>query len=241
MDIGNQLADFFFPIVHCRVCGGKGLKEHRGLCQHCLEELLASTVKLHFCATCLNFYSAHFRRCPNCFGKTTRHYYREGDAFVPYEGVGAALVKALKYRNSRYLAQTMAELMLAFRDIGSEGTYALLVPVPSHRTHQRERGYNQAALLAESMGKLAKIPVVPKALVKTKDVPSQTTLKGRERRQNVVDAFAIADAEAVANKCVILVDDTITTGTTVNECAKVLRKAGAKQIKVVAFAANSLQ
>lgn len=238
-NLKKQFINFFFPILHCCLCGKRSLKEYPGLCADCLTSLLALMAPYRFCPRCLYFYSAHFSRCPQCFGKQPRHYYHHGDVFLPYLAGAAALVKGLKYNNRRYLAETMAALMLSFRDIGEGDAYTLLVPVPSDPRRQRQRGYNQAALLARAFSDLSGIPVAPQTLCKVKDIASQTTLKGRERRANVTGAFAVADGAAVVGRQVILVDDTVTTGATVDECAKVLKQAGARRVKVVAFAAHA--
>lgn len=160
--------------------------------------------------------------------------------FVPfrYSGVMAVAVKKMKYRSATALADFLAHLLveeMAESDfvLGHE---AILVPVPLHPVKQLERGFNQAALLSESLGKLLKIEVVNGVLRRIRETPSQTKLKGKEREKNVRGAFGIDKKKdhPFRGKDIILVDDVFTTGATVRECCRVLKKAGARYVYVVA-------
>ncbi len=106
----------------------------------------------------------------------------------------------------------------------------LIVPVPIYPTKKRERTYNHAEILARSLSKNFAIPINAKNLKKIKWTQSQSELGREKRLKNVKDTFLIVDKGAFSDKCVLLVDDVYTTGTTINECAKVLR--GAKASKV---------
>jgi ComF family protein len=108
---------------------------------------------------------------------------------------------------------------------------AVVVPVPLHVTRLRERGYNQALLLARGLGRRARLPVAPRALVRRRPTPSQAHLDAAARRENLAGAF-IATA-AVHAPTVILVDDVLTTGATADACARALRGAGATRIIVL--------
>jgi competence protein ComFC len=112
----------------------------------------------------------------------------------------------------------------------------LLVPVPLHMKRLRERGFNQALLLVKELSKRTGIPYAERALKKIKDTPFQITLKKRERRKNLRRAFQVKDPEAIKGKAVMLVDDVYTTGTTVNECSRALRRAGAEGVVVLTVA-----
>lgn len=110
-----------------------------------------------------------------------------------------------------------------------------VVPVPLHRWRLFRRRYNQAALLARHLGRLTGVPVLPDLLVRRRRTPSQGAFSPAGRRRNVAGAFAVRrhDDAAVAGKRVLLVDDVLTTGATVEACARVLRRAGAAGVDVL--------
>lgn len=162
--------------------------------------------------------------------------------FVPfrYSGVMGAAVKKLKYRSVTALADFLARLLveeMAESDfvLGHE---AVLVPVPLHPVKQLERGFNQSSLLAGSLGNFLKIRVVVGVLRRVRETPSQTKLKGKEREKNVRGAFGIDMKKGIIlrGKDIILVDDVFTTGATLRECSRVLKRAGARFIYLLAVA-----
>lgn len=115
---------------------------------------------------------------------------------------------------------------------------SILIPVPLHAKKQKERGYNQSEELAKELAKVLKVPVVSNLLVKIKNTPSQMKLKKEERQKNLQGAFDIIEKNknTIKNKKIFLVDDVYTTGITMQECAGVLLKAGAKQVWGIAIA-----
>jgi ComF family protein len=139
-------------------------------------------------------------------------------AGAEYDGVVRDAIHAFKFRGKRALARPLAAL----------------VPVPLGRPRQRERGFNQAALLAERLAPALGVAVRPRWLARVRDTQPQSDLGAAERHANVRGAFA-AGAE-VAGRHVVVVDDVLTTGATVAECARALRAAGAARVGVVAVA-----
>ncbi|MEE9137513.1 MAG: ComF family protein [candidate division NC10 bacterium] len=114
-------------------------------------------------------------------------------------------------------------------------TLDAVVPVPLHRNRERERGFNQAEILARVVGKRLQRPVLRKTLRRIRPTLPQTG-KRRERVRNVRGAFAVGNPEKIKDRTFLLVDDVLTTGATVNECAKVLMKAGAQRVLVYTLA-----
>jgi ComF family protein len=112
----------------------------------------------------------------------------------------------------------------------------LLVPVPLHPTRLRAREFNQSLLLADQLGRHLKRPVSATVLVRVLATDPQTTLSRQERLRNLRQAFAVRNAEALAGRRVLLIDDVFTTGTTLNECAKTLRKGGALSVSALTLA-----
>lgn len=155
-------------------------------------------------------------------------------AFGRYEGGLREAVHALKYRGKLALAEPLgcalaevvaAEELLAGTDVIS--------PVPLHRRRQVDRGFNQAEELARSLGRALHKPVVA-ALKRVRDTPSQTELDEEGRRRNVRGAFQVC--RDVVGARLLLVDDVVTTGSTLQECARALKAAGAAEVCAVSVA-----
>lgn len=141
----------------------------------------------------------------------------------------AAAVRALKYRGARPVAQALGERLAIHYPFAAD---ALLVPVPLHRTRLRERGYNQAALLARALATGRGLRADVRVLVRIRPTPVQTGLGLPARRANLRDAFVVRNATCVAGRTVVLVDDVLTTGATADACALALRAAGAGRVDV---------
>jgi ComF family protein len=151
-----------------------------------------------------------------------------------YDGALRAIVHALKYEGRRSLAQPLAELMrIRGADMLTGADWA--VPVPLHPSRRRERGFNQAADLARHLG----VPVCP-ALRRHRATRTQTELPAARRHANVRGAFVLAPAPVQESRLegsiVVLVDDVSTTGATLDECARVLKEAGVKQVRALTAA-----
>jgi ComF family protein len=147
------------------------------------------------------------------------------------------LVHQLKYRGWRGLAQPMGEWMARVRLPDTAAEARICVPVPTTRTRYRQRGYNQAELLARSFAHATRRRVIP-ALARTSAASSQTTLQPAARGANVAGAFRVTDeaSRSLQGAHLLLVDDVLTTGATAGECVRTLSAAGARCISVVTFA-----
>ena len=159
----------------------------------------------------------------------------------PFSGAMADAVHLLKYSDNRSLAGTIAGLMA--ETIGRDREYLaadMIVSVPLHPARKRERGYNQAQLLAEGLGRLIGIPAPDGLVVRTKHTATQTTMGREQRRRNVEDIFRAKRPEAIAGKTVILIDDVLTTGATIGACGQSLLNAGAQQVFALTAAAAPL-
>lgn len=110
------------------------------------------------------------------------------------------------------------------------------IPVPLHLSRLRKRGHNQALVLARLLFPQRRDDILPEVLFKKENTVSQTRLSGVGRRRNLSSAFSLKDSEILKNKTICLVDDIYTTGTTVSECAKVLKRGGGREVMVLTFA-----
>lgn len=141
----------------------------------------------------------------------------------------AASVQALKYRRRRIVADALGDLLAERYPFTTE---AVLVPVPLHVARLRERGFNQALLLARALGRRRKLPVLPTALSRTRATRGQPGLGADARRRNLAGAFTVVDAAAIRKRHVVLVDDVLTSGATADACAAALLAAGASRVDV---------
>ena len=160
----------------------------------------------------------------------------EGAALGFYAGPLRDCVVALKYGGRHRAADRLASRL---REVGRCRAILrrtdVLVPVPLHRNRERRRGFNQAELLARALGRSSGVPVC-RGLARTRDTRSQTDLSARDRRRNVQDAFAVTAGAPFERAAVTLVDDVLTTGATLRECAATLLARGAREVRAITVA-----
>lgn len=210
-------------------------------CQYCWKQITPCT--LPTCSRCdrpfqspIALLHSPLHQCSSC----RIHPPAYTKAWTPY-GYESPLKEAIcqfKYHGKIGLTRPLASLLIeALGD--SLPNIDCIVPVPLHPNRLREREYNQSLLLADQLGRHWNIPVRPELLVRIRPSVLQATLKRRARLKNLRRTFGVTQASKVAGKSVLVVDDVFTTGTTVNECAKVLRKAGTGNVYVGTLARMS--
>lgn len=232
--------NLFFPIF-CLACRERLLTEENGFfCPTCWE--MAPRIEPPLCTHCgrphesmVGLGSRRNFPCADCREKPLKAVHRIHGAAL-YEGAVAEGIKLLKFHDKPRLAGPLGGLLrehaVQFMEVNQ---YDLLTPVPLHRVRLRERGYNQSALLAEQI-----IEAFPRALLwhglkRIRPTRTQSKLAGKRRRENVKGAFAVAGEDA-KGKRVLLIDDVVTSGGTVEECARALLRAGATEVDVLAVA-----
>jgi ComF family protein len=236
--------DLFWPPV-CPGCGlGLEPGEAGVLCERCSLELpLVGGRVCRRCGTPLGpFESDHDGRwCADC-GRMSLVFTAAATAGV-HEGPLAEIIKAWKYapRGSRahlgrYLAGLLAK-RLAAPDcpVRADGV-DLIVPVPSHPSRVRERGFDHTLELARHLGRLLEVPVEEGNLVKARATPQQAGLSRAERLENLKSVFEVKRPARLAGRRVLLLDDVITTAATAEECARILKAAGVREVWVAAVA-----
>lgn len=215
----ETLLNFIFP-PHCPLC--HAYVEECGLwCPHCLQE----TLKL--------------QRLP--LKVPMQKAIAEAWAFGVYRGGLQSIIKALKYRGRRstlpyidtLLRTGLADKQLRHILSGVD----MAVAVPLYPAKEKQRGFNQAELIFKNFLQAADIPLT-RQLVRLRATVSMYQLSEQERRQNLQNAFAVTAAKAVTGKNILLVDDILTTGATLHECAKVLKAAGAGTIYALVLASD---
>lgn len=154
-------------------------------------------------------------------------------AAVAYGDATRTLPLRLKYSRKVALAKTMARYM---RPLVVAGDNAVLLPVPLHRSRLWTRGFNQAALIAAELSRVTAIGHDPFALRRTKRTSALKGMTSSQRRREVAGAFSVGNPAAIRGRRVILVDDVLTTGSTAEGCARVLRRAGASRVELICWA-----
>jgi ComF family protein len=172
-------------------------------------------------------------RCQNC--RDLEPEFARAVSFGEYEGGLRSLVHLLKYESvlptvrvlGRMLASAITELLPSCGD-----ATPLIVPVPLHKSKRSERGFNQAELIAGAAVRLLPrvVEIATGVLVRQRATISQVGLSREQRIANMSDAFRVRDRHRVRGRFVIVVDDVMTTGTTLSECARVLKQAGAERV-----------
>jgi len=153
-------------------------------------------------------------------------------AAVAYDDISRSIALRLKYGRKIALARTMSRYMRPL--VGELPSDALLVPVPLHRRRLWSRGFNQSAIVARELSRRTGIPVAVDALRRTRATPPLKGMGMRQRRRTVAGAFR--STMDLRGQTVILVDDVLTTGSTANACARVLKRAGAGRVDLVSWA-----
>ncbi len=239
-DWSLTLKNLFLPIF-CKSCSLRLLTEENGFfCPTCWEA--SPRIERPFCSRCgrphpgmVGLGSRANYPCADCREHPDPHINRIYGAAL-FDGAVAQAVKLLKFYGRERIASPLAELMSEFAAQEMEvARYDLVVPVPLHRVRQRDRGFNQAALLAAEV-----MPSFPEAeligcLERIRPTRTQSKLNGKARQANVRGAFAVR-GDTCGGKRILLIDDVVTTAGTVAECAAALCRAGAVHVDVLAAA-----
>lgn len=227
--------------IFCRACGLRLLTEDNGyFCPTCWEA--SPRIQRPFCTICgrphdgmVGFGTQSNFPCAGCRELPLRNIRRMWAA-AHYDAAVGEAIRLFKFQGKRRLAGPLAEMMAAFAaEELSDESFDVLVPVPLHRVRQRSRGFNQSALLAGHLSQAMGIPV-SEALYRVRPTRVQSLLEDTERHKNIVGAFAVRDGHPFAGARVLLIDDVVTTGSTVAECAAALTRAGAADVCVYAAA-----
>ncbi len=228
----GALLDLVFP-PFCPVCRarlGAGRRDPLcGICWQALERIDEPVCRL--CGLPMTVPGL----CGAC--RRRRPAFDYARAAARYGEVVREALHAFKFGGRRALAAPLGDLLAGPGSVALPADAPdLLVPVPLHPRRQRERGFNQSSLLARRVGRAWGLPVRSDILLRTAATSPQTDLSAEARRANVRHAFTLRRPELVAGRHVILVDDILTTGATVGECARVLREEGAATVGVLTVA-----
>jgi ComF family protein len=232
-EAGDALTSVFFP-APCRICDGLLVRASRvPICEDCRDTFAALPETR--CAVCgvglagLTADEGQQPVCPLCKERT--YGFDRARSYGIYKGALIRAILLLKFEEmaplGEWFAARLAELVHQAPELLAAD---IVVPVPLHRQREKERGYNQAALIAKPLAKRLGLPYGAVLLVRTRPRPDKHILSEEERWESVRGAFATRPGSQVDKRRVLLVDDVLTTGATLDACARALREAGAKSV-----------
>ena len=232
MSLLSNLIDIIYP-PRCYVCMDflDGHPEGRGdICDECFLSFKELTHP--FCSICGEPFKSKVEEnhlCERCLLK--RPFYDELRAPFLYEEKLMDAIQLIKYSGRSYIIKSLGPLLGTFAKNWINGSKdMIMMPVPLHRKKLKQRGFNQSALFVKTISPVLGIEADFFTLVRVRYTESQTGLSLEQRRKNVKGAFEVREDNIINSKTVILVDDVATTGNTINECARMLKKKGAGKV-----------
>ena len=239
LSVIEKIKELVFPSnIYC-ICCENIIDQTRpySLCDACVRNLHWANEKT--CMKCGKVLSENYRRdtCNDCL--EIEHFFEKGFTCAEYGMYEKLIIRDYKYHRKPYFGDKLAEIMYD-RLIVEDLTLDLIIPIPMHKAKEKKRGYNQAALLAKGISKRMDVPLDQKLMMRTRITKPMNKMNPQERRENIKDAFTLRPEKVkmVKDKTIILVDDIFTTGSTLDECSKLLLENGALKIFMICFAAG---
>jgi len=225
--IRSIFREIYYAVIHfflphfCLICGTIHIEANEIICDKCWNKLPSAPSNEKILDELQNKLSGQ------CYFSNVSSLWQ----FCPE---AQTIIHYLKYKTfgnlAKRIGKTMAE-KLAENQLHIQNT--ILIQIPLHKTRIRERGYNQSSLLCKTIASETGVKFENNVLKRIRYTASQTKLSAKQRQKNVAKAFSVSHQEKIINKKVILVDDVITTGATMNGCARVLVKNGAKEVNIL--------
>lgn len=231
VELKEDILDFVYP-QSCPICRNPLKREEEDVCEDCWNALVL--LPFPYCPYCKSFLESEDEienhQCAHLSKPKDRRILvvRSLGTFDEYY---QKLIHRLKYDKKinlgKRLAQRLGERVAQDRGFAE---CDLVIPVPLHRARHRERGFNQSEILSEGIARVAGLALAKDILKRKKHTKDQTYLNAQQRTENVRGAFVVTRPERVDGRKIVLVDDVMTTGATLNECARMLQEAGATMI-----------
>lgn len=228
----NAAADLIWPRV-CPVqdCARTSDRPHRHLCSTCYASLPFMEIG-SACSICGMPVAAkveHTFVCEEC--ENNRPAYEFARSALKYERPVDILIQDFKYRKALHLAEDFGDILHAAAQARfNAAAVDVVIPVPLHPHRRRERGFNQTEVLAEALARRLDRRLDTQSLIRRRDTEHQARISGTERRDNLHAAFFVQRPEFIRGRTVLLIDDVMTSGTTLAACAGELKKSGASRV-----------
>lgn len=236
-EIASSFLDLIYPPV-CAGCGNEWRGDETPICRECLHEIRFFSPPI--CPRCgapgqqpICTETKRCRRCP----EGTLFFDRARSVFSYKDPRVKNLIQALKFDRQTRLAAPLSRLLSRGYDLFYSGEpFDAIVPVPLHKSRLREREFNQAALLCQTLQTKTGVPIREDLVFRVRRTPPQYTLDPQKRRKNLARAFVAADETRVQGLRILLVDDVMTTGATINAVSAALRSSGSRSICALTLA-----
>lgn len=221
----NSLSHLFYP-HHCAGCGNDNIDDHQLLCLRCLHNLPVT----HFHQQAQNPVEKLFwGRLPVASAFSY--------LFFTKDSMLQRLLHQLKYKGNKEIGYFLGQQMgIALQHSSRNIAIDAIIPLPLYPSREKKRGYNQATVISKGIADILQVPVLDAVVFRTHATETQTHKSRVERWQNMEGKFWIKDREAIANKNILLVDDVITTGATLEACGQVLLKEGLAALHIGSLA-----
>jgi len=233
----HRVFDLVYPRL-CIFCHSK-IKANNdyNICSACAAEI--KTINAPFCLRCgavlEQLSQIRVNGCSRCSNK--KYYFDQVFSACKYKGKVKSCIHFFKYKRKIKTKNILSDLLIEFLNANfPTKNIDLITAVPLHKHKLQERGFNQSKLIADKLSEFFKIESSHNNLCRVKKTVSQVTLSAQKRKLNTADAFACKDPDKFKNKRILLIDDIFTTGSTLNECAKVIKQSGAKNITCLTIA-----
>lgn len=199
------------------------------VCQHIIQEMNDLQIVCTPCLQKMQLVPLHFIR-EQIMDRLNPCYLDGLEVVFQFDSIVQTIIHRIKYHKADRLAQKFAAYAVQFIDRSFLNRTALVLPVPLFISRERERGFNQSQRIAEGFFQQTKNHVYPHLLKRVRSTNTQTELNREERLQNVSQAFKVSEIDFITGQSIIMVDDVVTTGATLNECARELKNAGALKV-----------
>lgn len=218
-NIIKRFDDTLFPEYKCFACGRETRGEGTKICERCEKKF--PLIAGHICDKCGMPIPEGNLVCDTC--REGRYIFDAARASFVYDEMTHGLLYKLKYGGNKYIADFFGELVFeTYKKWGIEAD--IVLPVPLYGKRERKRGYNQSLLIARKFSELSAIPLDDEIVFRTIETPNQTRLTRSQREINLLGAFSYNTKKKIAGKRILIIDDMFTTGSTVNEISRILRR-----------------
>ncbi len=208
-------------LIYPQICGMCGKINKNSLCKKCEIELKKQVEN----------------QIINNGEEIQDKYFNELMYIFKYEGQIRKLILDYKFNEKSYLYLTFVNFLLKNKKIFENiKNYDTIIPVPISKKRKKTRGYNQSLLIARKIAELTNLELMNNCLVKIKNIIEQSKLNKEDRIQNIQGVYELKNKQLIENKNILLIDDIYTTGSTVNECSKILKQGNPKKIGILVLA-----
>lgn len=230
--LSQSLLGLVFPST-CDSCGTLLSPRQVGVCKPCLSRILV--IQGPHCPTCGRMHLFSPQSCEACRGES--FHFDRAYACTSYDGPIKKLLQAYKFNGHKNLRQLFVTLLADFATQNIDlSKIDAVVSVPMDPRKQRDRGFNQAALLGSSLARKIQKPFINSALICRQDLIPQSSLNKADRKRHVQGVFQVTKDQLLRGKDILLIDDILTTGHTASECAAVLKAGGAGTVTALSVA-----